>query len=63
MEERADRESDGNVSAYVSAAVQEKLARDRDIGTLRDLFGAPDPDAVELVRARWDIPGTVPSPR
>ena len=35
----------GNASAYVTAAVRDRIARDRAARQIRDLYGEPDPQA------------------
>jgi antitoxin ParD1/3/4 len=40
-----------SVSAYVTEAVQARIARDQALDRLRQAWGEPDPDAVTWARA------------
>jgi hypothetical protein len=42
-----DRAAAGNASAFVAEAIRERLVRDAAVGRIDELFGPPDPAAME----------------
>jgi hypothetical protein len=42
-----DRAAGGNASAYVAEAIRERLVRDAAVGRIDELFGPPDPEAMD----------------
>lgn len=47
LSDELDRAAGGNASAYVADAVRERLARDAAVGRIDELYGPPDPQALE----------------
>lgn len=45
LSDELDRVAGGNASAYVTAAVRDRIARDHAAQQIRDLYGEPDPAA------------------
>jgi Arc/MetJ-type ribon-helix-helix transcriptional regulator len=53
LSRRAETGAIPSVSAYVTAAVERQVRRDRDRSRLEEVFGGPPPEsAVELVHSR-----------
>jgi Arc/MetJ-type ribon-helix-helix transcriptional regulator len=51
-----------SVSAYVAAAVQSRLDRERALSQLRELFGGPPPaEALDAVRRDFGLPSRPPT--
>ena len=47
VSDQIDRVAAGNASAYVAAAVRDKLARDSAAAAIRAAYGEPDPTAYQ----------------
>lgn len=45
LSDQLDQVAGGNASAYVTAAVRDRIARDRAARQIRELYGEPDPEA------------------
>ncbi|MBI4944048.1 MAG: hypothetical protein HY830_25180 [Actinobacteria bacterium] len=47
LSDELDRAAGGNASAYVADAVRERHARAAAVGRIDELFGPPDPEAMD----------------
>jgi hypothetical protein len=47
LSDELDRAAAGNASAFVADAVRDRLARDAAVGRIDELYGPPDPEALE----------------
>ena len=47
LSDQLDQVAGGNASAYVTAAVRDRIARDRAARQIRELYGEPDPEAYQ----------------
>lgn len=63
LSEQLDRAAGGNASAYVADAVRERLLRDAAVGRIDELFGPPDPEAMQwAMELLTGKPAAVPGP-
>jgi hypothetical protein len=47
LSDELDRAAGGNASAFVADAIRERLVRDAAVGRIDELYGPPDPEAME----------------
>jgi hypothetical protein len=62
LSDALDRVAGGNASAYITAAVRDKIARDQAAQRIRDAYGEPDPEAYTYWVERLASTGAGASP-